>query len=456
MAIGTPFVHVKTARAVARLLADEYGYRVRKVDTIRLMEGRKGRRRISLDVLVPDDQWLVYNRTAPRDKRMIMLPVARPHKGVLRDLDTHDATDSALPVLTRRDNTDIAAAAVVYEMLGRKAYGSASPELWQATVAVVEGEPVRARQDAEDLIKDGCFRGTPLLDPGQLSELAVHLLRDLADSFLLIALLPESRAGERTLIKFSFHWASLDPRGPLRLRTIPTALGWVHYPLLIGVGRPDEAQSHHLEIHAPKGLMTTGLAFPPTPLARTHPDLSTSPVAHAVESYISTRVEDATGGPEDVVSSERDATLSLRVPRGGVRLIALFSALFSTLVFTLEQGLPGAHETLLKRADGASALLLAAPAIAIALMIGTDENRLTSHLLRPLRIIIFICSVSLVAGAASLVGQLHEPWITLLWRGGATLHATLFLLLASGYAADTVRGRRKDRAVAARDEGASG
>lgn len=34
-----PFVSSKTARAMARLLADEYGFRVRKVDTVRLMEG---------------------------------------------------------------------------------------------------------------------------------------------------------------------------------------------------------------------------------------------------------------------------------------------------------------------------------------------------------------------------------------------------------------------------------
>lgn len=258
------------------------------------------------------------------------------------------------------------------------------------------------------------------------------------------------------LVKYSFHWGAEDASAERRAvwwRTVRAALGWSDYPLRIGVGGAAEALSHHLEVHAPRGLATAGLEFPRSPLTSNSSDSAVSSVAHAVETYVPAVSEEDLEG-EAVPAGPRIATLQLRVPRGGVRLVALISTLITALVFSLEQVLPGAHETLLERSDGAAALLLAAPAIVIALMIGTDENRLTGHLLRPLRFIIFLCSTSLAIGAASLVGQLHDPWITILWRGGAILHTNLFLLVVSGYAAGTVRGRRNTHDTVARIEGA--
>jgi hypothetical protein len=129
-----------------------------------------------------------------------------------------------------------------------------------------------------------------------------------------------------------------------------------------------------------------------------------------------------------------EASLELLVPRGGLRSVALLTGLFTAATFTLERLLPGAHQALLRAPDGAVAILLALPAVALALLARPGENTIAAHILLPLRWAVLACAGLLGVAAASLVGVLHEPYVSLLWWFGVVFSLLVLGFLAVGHA----------------------
>ena len=144
-----------------------------------------------------------------------------------------------------------------------------------------------------------------------------------------------------------------------------------------------------------------------------------TPIAHAVASFSEPPAE--------------PAQVEFFVTNGGLRAVAAVVAIVSAVVFWLERTLPGGHEALLDAPEGAVALLLAVPAVATALLARPNENDLTARLLIPLRALVLTCSAFLAAGAASLVGYLHEPYMSALWWLGAGFTAAVSLYMLGGY-----------------------
>ena len=65
----------------------------------------------------------------------------------------------------------------------------------------------------------------------------------------------------------------------------------------------------------------------------------------------------------------------------------------------------------------------------MAVRAGTQENVVASQVLGPLRKLMYACALMLTSAAASVVGQLHHPWITALWALCAAAALSAFAAL---------------------------
>jgi hypothetical protein len=351
-----------------------------------------------------------------------MVPLTLLRKGALKSFDLSGPDGNSMPVLGRSENAWLATGVLAHEIVG---LSEPEPEIITAIRRIVESAPDAAKDVAAELLM-GRYKGKTLLNSDDLTDTARLLIQELAECFLLIALLPSELAGKRGVIKYSFHWRPVPSRGlnwGTRLLAAGGYCGAIHQ---IELGRPSDAASYHLEVHAPIGLICGNLKLPTTanenndspPIFGEPP---TSMVAHEVGVY-----ESALDGGE--------ASLELLVPRGGLRSVALLTGLFTAATFTLERLLPGAHQALLRAPDGAVAILLALPAVALALLARPGENTIAAHILLPLRWAVLACAGLLGVAAASLVGVLHEPYVSLLWWFGVVFSLLVLGFLVVGHA----------------------
>ena len=268
-------------------------------------------------------------------------------KRPLRDFDVSDQSGQPLPVLGRTDDGHVAwsvLAARYRTDLGT----SLSENLLDDLHCVVHLLSPEASVIAADLAK-GRVKGKHAFDPSLVEDETRYLTNDLANYFLLIALLPGD-ADRRQIIKYSSHW-QVDPptHRPSLSERFQVGLGFRAQSLDLAVGGASEAASYHLEVHALPGMLISNLSLPPgSGQSPFREDDQIGVVGHAVESY--------SGAPES------SAKLLLSVPRGGVRTVALFTTVFTAIVFCLDRVLPGGHKALLESSDGAAAVLLIVPA----------------------------------------------------------------------------------------------
>ncbi|WP_367918358.1 hypothetical protein [Nocardioides ginsengisoli] len=379
-----------------------------------LLEGERARRRVSLDCMPPPEPQLAYERAERlrrwrRPKGAAMVPLAFVAKGVVRNLDTEGPDGQSLPVLGREENGELALAALacqferelgpiakdVYPYLEQIVFGS--PE---EAVAAVTGLSPTAGAETDDVEFEGV--SGPLID----------LAFDLARSFLLVVLVPRDLVGTRTVLKFSFDWtASRTPAGIFT--GVLASAGYRTQPFALDVGDPSWAASYHLDVRVQAPLQARSLSLPSADdgEASAGGDKGLGTLIHASASY-------PYSPPPD-----REATLQVGVEAASIRLVAILVSLFTASVFQLALWLDGARDALLEAPDGAVAVLLAAPAVGIALLAGAGESHLAAALLRPLRWITLSCAALLAVASATLVGHLHEPWLTWFWIGSAWLAA---------------------------------
>jgi hypothetical protein len=407
--LSEPDISLGGKLAVA--LDEGTSWKHRKVESLRLLEGEFGRRRVSLDLTPPKDLDLADIGYEPQ---AILVPLGMITKGPMRDFDISDGVGAPVPILGHSDDGFAA-----WSMLVARFRAEIGQEIHQDVVAalyeIVHGPAAQAREIAVRL-GGGRVGDTQYFAGDRLLVQTVLLLEDLADNFLLVALLPRASAGVRQVVKYSSHWHVTDPServGPL-LR-LKIGLGIVAAPYDLRVNGSSDAQSYHLEVHALPGMLTAGLQLPSGSDSDAYTtDESVDVVAHAVGSYS----ESPTGS----------AQVILAVPRGGLRNVALFTTLFTSVTFWLDRLLPNGHTALLQSEDGAAALLLIVPAAYSVVLARPNENALLSYLLWPLRVITFFCIALLLCGAASLVGHLHKGWSDGLWWFGAIASLALLVL----------------------------
>ncbi|WP_087508046.1 hypothetical protein [Cellulomonas iranensis] len=431
--VTTPSTPSDTAAALAAVLFSQQQWQLRKVERRHLREGSYSVASVSIDCVpqaLPELRYQLAHEAADRGGQ-VLVPITMMRKGALRGFDMRDDSGCAVPVIGRSEYRELMVALLMHE-LGDAALAERTELLADALAAVVDGDVEAASHTAVDLVVEGTYLETRCVDASELSTYAAQLILRLADSYVLIALLPEERAGRRQVVKYEHH--SHDQYAGLPLKRRRSTLGRLQsflYERLSGgpvlrfrlaaglepatyefeLSHPAGSASHHFEVLIPDKLICTRLTMPGTSGRpdRNTTDITPDGVAHAVATY--------TEDPDD------GAMVEFRVPLKGLRMNAALVCGVTSIMLLLGLLLPGAQQALLDASDGAAALLLAVPAVAFAFAVGEREPDMVALLLQPLRVVIVGCALLLLACAGSIVGVLHDWARYPLWWLGAIMTA---------------------------------
>ena len=389
------------------------------VDSLDLLEGNRGRRRISLDC-TPIGICVDGVDTDSDPEAQIVVPLSFMAKETLRDLDVVDAEGSALPVLGHDQNAVLAAAAVAF-LVSTFRSAEVDPDLWSIIYGIAAGPANVAAKEAEMLIAIA-----------RLDEVSSALLRDIASNFILMTQMSSDSVGQRRVIKYAYHWETASAPGFFRRywRLLVAGLGFTTFPLSVRLDSIDLAESYHFECKAPSGLISTRVELPADQASSPRVTTLHSAIGHANGRY--TR-----GSAPSQVGS-----LGFALDRSGLLPRVLGSALAVGLLFVLFLLRPTSYESLTKSVDAANALLLFIPAVVIAINARSGENMMTSRLLAPLRYISALLSLSLFIAGAMLVLEVSRATSQRYWLIAALFAGAIVVLTAAGYVILSVKGRR--------------
>lgn len=378
----------------------------RKVESLQLLEGERARRRVSVDC-TPSEDLVVGNRT--------LVPLTWIAKGPMRSFDITDGSGTAVPVLGAAENGALCRSLV--ELILRAYRKQGRIDLTAAEQADLDVLVFGNRAEAE------AARRRLFGDIG-LGGFLLYFVTAVCNNFLLVAVLDSSAAGRRQVLKYSYHW-ELGPAPAVPRVTLRSWVRWLRYTTLAGLGltdaalrvaiaSADTAASFHLEVPCPPGLLSTSLELTGGEGGSPRDERLTA-VAHAHASF------DRSSDPAAYVAM----TLS---PNGTHRTVTL-AAWSTAALFLAALLVPGALGALKEAADGTASLLLFGPALLVATLARTGENVITSRLYTPLRVVALGLAGLLFLAGASLVGRLHEPWLTSLWWAAAVLSVVTASLL---------------------------
>jgi hypothetical protein len=238
------------------------------------------------------------------------------------------------------------------------------------------------------------------------------LAEDLAGNFILVVELPTSAAGTRSLVKLKHEGDIGESPGHSRLST-------VHQTFFDGAAWSSTA-SWHVEVHAPPGLAIHAL------VAQTW-DADQADIKTVASSPVAGHTAHVSG-PTTVLGSLSWAILELRPARAGLVNQVLLAAAAAWLLLTA--GCLWAsplYETAKdpNRASAVAAVMLAVPALLIALVSRGYEHGLVSRLLLLPRLVnLAIAGVLLGTAAAVVLGLTEEALartLLVLWLAQTSL-----------------------------------
>lgn len=191
----------------------------RRVDSIHPLEGEIGRRRHSIDCEPPPDPRLAYfpsHRTLSslhESRGLILVPLTYIAKGPLRNFDAERSDGTKMPVLGAAETTEDGVVMIHYLLKVEKV--EITPSLTTVLTEIVS--PATGPSDLDEVekfISRGTWRGQRCTDSKIPSDGAASgLIRVLAAHFLLIGLVQAQHAGDRQILKFSYHWHVQEIRG---------------------------------------------------------------------------------------------------------------------------------------------------------------------------------------------------------------------------------------------------
>ena len=408
----------RRALALSTVLYEQQAWQLRKVQSHELREGDYEVVKVSIDCVPQDLPGLAYALDGPGGgtEDSILVPVTYMSKGALRQFDMRGPGGESLPIIGRGEYTGLMGAVLTYQLEGALLPDADQETLRSALDTILDGDPDEALAVSRQLLRDGTAQGRAVLDPASVRGWARELLTSLPLVWVLFALVPREYAGRRVVIKYSHHARQAAERSTLRQRWLGAA-GISTLPVSFKLFHPTGAASHHLEVTVPADLSCTSLQMPGQVADRNTTDSSDSGVVHGAASY--------------TVEPDSLARVEFSVPWAGMRATAWLVSAVTFAVTFLGLALPGAQDALIDAADGAGAVLLAVPAVAVAFAVGTRESDVESTLLGPLRMWVTVCALWLFACACSIVGVLHEPFRTWLWSAGALLALPASLTLCA-------------------------
>lgn len=398
--------------ALAGYMLDWPGWSHRRVESIALLEGERSRRRVSMDLTVPDLSW-------PPDAdepAHTVVPVAAITKIDMRQFNATDAGGASVPILSSADN------AMLSEVfIGALLAAETGVDLDQSDrddiKAVVDGIPPASIERLEALVTRRGLGYT----------VTQQYLVTTAENFLLFALLPYESAGTRTVIKFSYQW-STEPRltgydwwkdRALRIRA---AIGFAPYGFRINLPDVQTAASNHLEVPAPPGLHSVDLVLYDVDGDEVAADREPGTVAHA-------RTTASRPAEYGLVRFDPDvAGLHRIVMWSAWGVAALLYVTYARLSQVVSD--PGTPVS----------LLLFGPAILLTLLTRPGENWLVSAVISPLRVLAVVLAGFLFAVGFGLSTGFHPaPHSTFLgeaadiaWRASIIVSGLSGIILTIG------------------------
>lgn len=332
----------------------------RKVEAVALLEGERARRRVSVDLTVPNLPWPA---DAAERRLHTVVPLATIAKSDMRQFDATDHTGASLPVLATADNGELSCAFLV-ALVEAEAGRFVDEVDRQSIKRCVFGHAPASTEEAESLIARYHLEET-------LSE---RFLLRLAEEFILFAVLPIGEVSTRRVLKYSYHWSATRTHGArehLRdlTRRMAAAAGWRPYSLDIELAAPATAASTHLEVQAPAGLHCVDLTLHDDEGNEIVRDTESGSVAHAHTTHDRSAASGSVRFDPDLGGVHRLVTWSA----WGVALL-LVATRWRLNVVALDPGTP-------------VSLLLFGPALLLTWLVRPGENWIVSAIVGPLRVL---------------------------------------------------------------------
>ena len=391
----------------------------RKVESLDLLSGERARRRISVDCTPPQIRWQETAILGSGVEPVFLVPLTLMAKGPLRSLNVTDDAGRSVPVLGKRANGLVAALSLAnwISIDGDPSIEAVLARVkphWPDIYAIATGPSEEAMVKAEALVQ-----------ALELASTAATLMRELAECFLLTAVLPEHSAQRRQVLKYSYHW-EMDPIKRIVGRLAP-AFGWKPLTIELEVGALRTAASYHLECAVPEGLTATRISLP-----KAHGTAPTTrgqmKVAHVSGAY-------------DIAQDGRESRARISFVPDHNRLLPriMWSGLAVTVIFTAILFAPGLREALLKLPDPTTAILLFIPAFFVGLNARSSENVVVGGLLLPLRIYALVLAGVVFLGGTLLALHLWPGFSTIWFFGAGLLGLAGFLASFFGWIRQVVR-----------------
>ncbi|USQ75355.1 hypothetical protein [Ornithinimicrobium cryptoxanthini] len=345
----------------------------------------------------------------------VLVPLTFQEKGVLRQFNIEGPDGTALSILGRREDLPLVRGVLQHELQDALCENYDEGRLLETLAVIIDGDPERAQLHADRLGVEGMIDDEKVLETGALSTWAKRLLTILPSNYLMVALVPAGYAGHRVVLKYSLEW-SIQPLHLNYFNRAWAAFGFDDFAFRVELSHPSGAASHHLEVVFPDGLEARALTMPSgtdTDTARRNTtDTGPLGVLHGVGRYS----QDA-NAPEP-------AHITFG-PTRGLRQLTFMVLLTTSVILCLGRWLPNAQNALLAANDGAAALLLAVPAVVLALLARQGENAVVSHASSVLRHVVIFCALLLLACAGSIVGHLCSGPRLALWALGGIVSGVL-------------------------------
>lgn len=411
------------AFGTASLVLDWADWSHRRVEAISLLDGESARRRVSVDLTVPAQVPWPLDSASVRSPSAdsLVVPIAFLQKERLRSLDVVDASGASVPVLGRSENVELAAGFIEALLRAEGKWDEQRTSLQEEIRRVAGGPRAEATCVAAEVADALDLSGS----------LSGEYLDRLASTFILAVVVPGSMAGQRTLIKFSYHWEAGQFSGSQHrvrrgLWRLSAAVGLTSQRLETQVGDLGLAASYHFEIPVPKELRARSLRLEGV-TGDGAQDRTPGSVGHALVG-VDRRATDVT------------AVLVVDQRRAGIHGITLASSVLTALIFSATRPFVGVEAS---EAGLAASLLLAGPAVVLTFLVRPRESSVVSRLLDPLRALVLGLSAALFAAALALSIKLSGGPVRFFWDTSIAAASVVALLLSVGWACLTVRQTRK-------------
>lgn len=253
---------VAAGLAVGFLLENPQLWMHRRVETVELLTQEETRFRVSVDFSIlpgPHDDLA--------QDGFLRVPIAALSKRPRRHFDVRDESGTALPVLGRRENGDLAKTALAswaVDILPDDLPFEESSKILGSLIEIVDSDPAGGFAIAGDML-DAAITGSAGLENLFQHTPFLQLLELLIENYLLVVLVPRE-GPTRRIVKFSYG-VDLGSEMELVLEEIPQSriVRWWRSPdsqaFVLPCPMAPWGESFHLELAIPEELRVRGASF---------------------------------------------------------------------------------------------------------------------------------------------------------------------------------------------------